>query len=39
MLEAAKFIVSGRDVQFESRLVDAFTSVVTARYPELADEL
>ncbi len=39
MVEAAKFIISGRDVQFESRLVEAFTRVVSARYPELADEL
>ena len=38
-VEAARFIVSGRGAQFEPDLVDAFVSVLLARYPELEGEL
>jgi putative two-component system response regulator len=37
--EAARFVISGRGVQFDPDLVDSFASVVVARYPSLAAEL
>jgi putative two-component system response regulator len=37
--EAARFVVSGRGGQFDPHVVDAFVAVLTARYPELGDEL
>jgi putative two-component system response regulator len=33
--EAARFVVSGSGTQFDPELVDAFRTVVVARYPEL----
>ncbi|MEO6570452.1 MAG: HD domain-containing phosphohydrolase, partial [Ilumatobacteraceae bacterium] len=36
--EAARFVVSGRDHQFDPDIVEAFVSVMTARYPEIAAE-
>lgn len=37
--EAARFVVSGRGAQFDPDVIDAFVAVMTARHPELADEL
>jgi putative two-component system response regulator len=37
--EAARFVVSGRGAQFDPEVIDAFIAVMTARHPELADEL
>jgi putative two-component system response regulator len=37
--EAARFVVSGRGGQFDPDIVDAFVAVLTARHPELGDEL
>ena len=37
--EAARFVVSGRGGQFDPDIVDAFVAVLTARVPELGDEL
>ena len=33
--EAVKFVATGRDGQFEPRLVDAFVQVMSARHPEI----
>jgi putative two-component system response regulator len=37
--EAARFVVSGRNGQFDPDVVDAFIAVVRARDPELGDKL
>ncbi len=37
--EAARFVVSGRGGQFDPAVVDAFVAVLTARDPELGDQL
>ncbi|MFW2335663.1 HD domain-containing phosphohydrolase [Ilumatobacter sp.] len=37
--EAARFVVSGRNGQFDPDVVDAFISVLTARDPELGEKL
>jgi putative two-component system response regulator len=37
--EAARFVVSGRSAQFDPDIVDAFVAVLTARHPDLAEEL
>ena len=37
--ESARFVVSGRGGQFDPDIVDAFVSVITARHPELGDQL
>ncbi len=37
--EAARFVVSGRGGQFDPVVVDAFVAMLTARHPELTDEL
>jgi putative two-component system response regulator len=37
--ESARFVVSGRGGQFDPDVVDAFVSVLTARHPELGDQL
>lgn len=39
MGEAARFVISGRGVQFDTELVEAFTAVLLARHPELGPEL
>jgi putative two-component system response regulator len=38
-IEAAKFVTSGRGAQFDPDIVDAFVAVITARHPDLTDEL
>ena len=38
-VEAARFVISGRGVQFDPEVVDAFIAVLTARHPEMADEI
>jgi putative two-component system response regulator len=37
--EAASFVVSGRSTQFDPDVVDAFVAVLSARDPELGDQL
>ena len=37
--EAARFVVSGRGGQFDPAVVDAFVAVLTARDPELGEQL
>ena len=37
--EAARFVISGRGGQFDPEIIDAFVAVLTARHPELADEI
>ena len=37
--ESARFVISGRGAQFDAEIVDAFVAVLTARHPELADEI
>ena len=37
--DAARFVVSGRAGQFDPDVVDAFISVLTARDPELGEQL
>lgn len=37
--EAARFVISGRGGQFDPDIVDAFVAVLTARHPELSDEI
>jgi len=37
--EAARFVVSGRNSQFDPDVVDAFIAVMTARDPDLGDHL
>lgn len=37
--EAARFVVSGRNGQFDPDVVDAFVAVLTARDPELGEQL
>lgn len=37
--EAARFVVSGRNGQFDPDVVDAFVSVISARDPELGEQL
>ncbi|MEY2959462.1 MAG: hypothetical protein RLZZ01_2030 [Actinomycetota bacterium] len=37
--EAARFVVSGRGAQFDPDVIDAFVAVMSARHPELADDL
>jgi putative two-component system response regulator len=37
--EAARFVISGRNAQFDPEIVDAFVAVLTARHPELAHEI
>jgi putative two-component system response regulator len=37
--EAARFVVSGRNGQFDPDVVDAFVAVLTARNPDLGDSL
>lgn len=37
--EAARFVISGRNAQFDPEIVDAFVAVLTARHPELAEEI
>jgi putative two-component system response regulator len=39
MDEAARFVVSGRDVQFDPDVVDAFVTVLLARHPELKSHI
>jgi putative two-component system response regulator len=39
MHEAARFVVSGRGVQFDPHLIDSFVAVLVARHPELEPEL
>ena len=38
-VEAARFVISGRAGQFDPDVVDAFIAVLTARHPEMADEI
>jgi putative two-component system response regulator len=38
-IESAKFVTSGRSGQFDPDVVDAFVAVITARHPELLDEI
>ncbi len=38
-VEAARFVISGRAGQFDPEVVDAFIAVLTARHPEMADEI
>ena len=38
-VEAARFVISGRGGQFDPEVVDAFIAVLTARHPEMADEI
>jgi HD-GYP domain-containing protein (c-di-GMP phosphodiesterase class II) len=37
--EAARFVVSGRNGQFDPEIVDAFVAVLSARDPELGEQL
>ena len=37
--EAGRFVVSGRSTQFDPDVVDAFVAVLSARDPELGDQL
>jgi HD-GYP domain-containing protein (c-di-GMP phosphodiesterase class II) len=37
--ESARFVISGRNAQFDGEIVEAFVAVLTARHPELADEI
>jgi putative two-component system response regulator len=37
--EAARFVVSGRNGQFDPEIVDAFVAVLTARDPDLGEQL
>lgn len=37
--EAARFVISGRNAQFDPDIVDAFVAVLTARHPELAHDI
>jgi putative two-component system response regulator len=38
-IESAKFVTSGRAGQFDPDIVDAFVAVITARHPDLLDEI
>jgi putative two-component system response regulator len=38
-VESARFVISGRGGQFDPDIVDAFVAVLSARYPEIADEI
>lgn len=38
-VEAARFVISGRGGQFDPDVVDAFIAVLSARHPEMADDL
>ena len=39
MAESVRFVASGGGTQFQPELVAAFTSVMIARHPDLADQL
>ncbi len=39
LAESARFIISGRDAQFDPMVVDAFVAVARERHPELRTEL
>ena len=38
-IESARFVTSGRGGQFDPDIVDAFVAVITARHPDLHDEI
>jgi putative two-component system response regulator len=38
-IESARFVTSGRGGQFDPDIVEAFVAVITARHPELHDEI